>query len=171
LETLIHYEKNNAVEILSQTLKQILTENTVVLCIGTDRCIGDLLGPLVGTMLEEKNFRFPVYGTLDEPIHAANISNAVKKIYRRHPTGLFVAVDASLGPKNYIGTIRIKKGPVFPGKAVGKTLPPIGDISITGIVDKSGDNSYFSIHNIRFGLVHKIAKTISDALLLATYLS
>ncbi len=171
METFINYEKNNAVEILSQTLKQILTENTVLLCIGTDRCIGDLLGPLVGTTLQEKNFRFPVYGTLDEPIHAVNIGDAIQKIYRRHPTGLFVAVDACLGPENYIGTIRIKKGPVFPGKAVGKTLPPIGDISITGIVDKAGYDSYFTIHNIRFRLVHKMAKTISDALMLATYLS
>ena len=51
----VNYKKENVVEILSLILKDIINENTVVICIGTDRAIGDALGPLVGTMLKYSN--------------------------------------------------------------------------------------------------------------------
>ena len=37
---------------LSSIIKDVIDENTVIVCIGTDRAIGDALGPLVGTMLK-----------------------------------------------------------------------------------------------------------------------
>ncbi|QEK11295.1 spore protease YyaC [Crassaminicella thermophila] len=161
----------NAVEILSQAIKDNLSDRVVVICIGTDRCIGDTLGPLVGTMLEDKNFRFPVYGTLDDPIHAVNLKESIKTIKKQHPDGFFIAVDACLGNEEMIGNIHIKKGPIFPGKGVGKRLPGVGHISIVGIVDKINHDDCFSMHNIRLSLVMKMAKIIVDAFVLATYLS
>lgn len=38
---------------LSSIIKDVIDENTVIVCIGTDRAIGDALGPLVGTMLKK----------------------------------------------------------------------------------------------------------------------
>jgi len=69
----VNYQKENVAQILSLVLKDITNENTIVVCIGTDRAIGDALGPLVGTMLKNSDFKYPVYGTLDSPIHALNI--------------------------------------------------------------------------------------------------
>lgn len=43
----------------------------IFLCIGTDRCTGDSLGPLIGhklKFLKRKNFY--IYGTLENPIHS-----------------------------------------------------------------------------------------------------
>ncbi|TCO76480.1 spore protease YyaC [Marinisporobacter balticus] len=167
----IHYLQENAVPILSQVIKERIFDKAVVICIGTDRCIGDSLGPLVGTMLRNKNFRFPVYGTLDEPIHAVNLIEATRKIKQNHPDGFFIAVDACLGAEDLIGYIHIKKGPISPGKGVGKKLPGVGKISVVGIVDKINNDDCFSIHNIRLNLVMKMAETIVDAFMLATYLS
>ncbi|NSJ87437.1 DUF1256 domain-containing protein [Blautia hansenii] len=48
----------------------------VILCIGSDRITGDSLGPLVGHSLSR--FSLPharVYGTLDRPVHALNLSH------------------------------------------------------------------------------------------------
>lgn len=167
----IHYAEENAVEVLAQILKKWISDEAVVLCIGTDRCIGDALGPLVGTMLVERNFRFPVYGTLDEPVHAVNLLKSVKKIQASHPNVFFIAVDACLGDGNLIGNVHIKQGPIFPGKGVGKKLPSIGDLSVVGIVDKMNHDDCLAIHNIRLSLIRKMAQVIVEAFMLATYLS
>ena len=119
----VNYEKENVVQILSSVLKDVIDENTVIVCIGTDRAIGDALGPLVGTMLKNSDFKYPVYGTLDDPIHALNIYEAIDKISKTHSKGNFLAIDACLGSKSSIGNIQIREGPILPGKGVGKKLP------------------------------------------------
>lgn len=65
---------------LTLKIKNFLSENTVIVCIGTDKCIGDCLGPLVGSILTENFFPLPVYGTLSAPIHALNIDERLDEI-------------------------------------------------------------------------------------------
>jgi putative sporulation protein YyaC len=164
----VNYKKENVVQILSSVLKDLVDENTVVVCIGTDRAIGDALGPLVGTMLKNSDFRYPVYGTLDNPIHALNIYESIENIKNIHPNGNFLAIDACLGSKSSIGNIQIRKGPILPGKGVGKKLPQIGNYSIVGIVDKIDENNRFSFNNVRLSFILELAEMISLSLLLAT---
>ena len=164
----VNYKKNNVVEILSFTLKNIIDENTVVVCIGTDRAIGDALGPLVGTMLKNSDFKYPVYGTLDNPIHALNIYESIENIKSNHPKGNFLAIDACLGTKNNIGIIQIREGPILPGKGVGKKLPQIGNYSIVGIIDKIDENNKFSFNNIRLSFILELSEIISLSILMAT---
>ena len=40
----INYKKENVVQVLSSIIKDVIDENTVIVCIGTDRAIGDALG-------------------------------------------------------------------------------------------------------------------------------
>lgn len=163
-----NYKEENVVQILTSPLKEILNENTVVVCIGTDRAIGDTLGPLVGTMLKNSDFKYPVYGTLDNPIHALNIYESIDYIKNAHTKGTFLAIDACLGSKNNIGNIQIRKGPILPGKGVGKKLPQIGNHSIVGIVDKIDENNRFSFNNVRLSFILELAETIALSLLLST---
>ena len=44
---------------LSKYLSINITEEPLILCIGTDRCIGDVLAPLTGTILQRLNVNFP----------------------------------------------------------------------------------------------------------------
>ncbi len=164
----VNYQKENVAQILSLVLKDITNENTIVVCIGTDRAIGDALGPLVGTMLKNSDFKYPVYGTLDSPIHALNIYESIEEIKKRHPNGELLAIDACLGSKNSIGNIQVRKGPILPGKGVGKKLPQVGSHSIVGIVDKIDENNRFSFNNVRLNFVLELAETIALSLLLAT---
>lgn len=164
----VNYKKENVAQVLSLVLKDIINENTIIVCIGTDRAIGDALGPLVGTMLKNSDFKYPVYGTLDSPIHALNIYESIEEIKKRHPKGELLAIDACLGSKNSIGNIQVRKGPILPGKGVGKKLPEVGSHSIVGIVDKIDENNRFSFNNVRLSFVLELAETIALSLLLAT---
>ena len=164
----INYKKENVVQVLSSIIKDVIDENTVIVCIGTDRAIGDALGPLVGTMLKNSDFKYPVYGTLDNPIHALNIYESIEHIKKSHPKGNFLAIDACLGSKTSIGNIQIREGPILPGKGVGKKLPQIGHYSIVGIVDKIDENNRFSFNRIRLSFILELAEIISLSLLLST---
>ena len=164
----VNYKKENVAQVLSLVLKDIINENTIIVCIGTDRAIGDALGPLVGTMLKNSDFKYPVYGTLDSPIHALNIYESIEEIKKRHPKGELLAIDACLGSKNSIGNIQVRKGPILPGNGVGKKLPEVGSHSIVGIVDKIDENNRFSFNNVRLSFVLELAETVALSLLLAT---
>lgn len=164
----VNYKADDASQILSSALKYIIDKNTVIVCIGTDRAIGDALGPLVGTMLNDKGFKYPVYGTLKKPIHALNIYETIEDIKKTHTNGNFLAIDACLGSKSNIGIIQIREGPIFPGKGVGKKLPQIGHHSIVGIVDKIDENNKFSFNNIRLNFILELSEIICSSILLAT---
>ena len=83
----------------------------VILCIGTDRVTGDSLGPLAGSFLEAYGAYHPltVYGTLDAPVHALNLSRVMRRIKNKHPRSPILAVDASLGARRHVGYITLGK--------------------------------------------------------------
>ena len=167
----IHYKDSLGYYTLSNFLKDELNANTIIVCIGTDRCIGDCLGPLIGSMLEEKFFPLPVYGTIANPIHALNLDSKLSDIKLKHPDSKIIGIDACLGPPNKIGEIQIRDYPINPGKGVGKSLSPVGDISIIGIVDSSDIDEPFTSRNIRLNLILEISKVITQGLVHGYYLS
>jgi putative sporulation protein YyaC len=169
-EIKINFQDKYAVKLLSENLSKRFKHNTIIVCIGTDRCIGDALGPLVGTFLTKANFIYPVYGTLKNPIHAVNLNEEITKINNIHRNSNIIAIDACLGDKKYIGSIQIRHSPISPGRGVGKNLPSVGDISIVGIVDKFSIDDFFPIHNIRLSLVMEMAEVIVKSLIQATNL-
>ncbi|WML42466.1 spore protease YyaC [Neobacillus sp. PS3-40] len=149
----------------------IVSRPIVFVCIGTDRSTGDSLGPLIGTLLEEKNIpSFFIYGTLDDPIHAVNLAEKLKEIKEKHFHPFIIGIDACLGRVKNVGMIEIGDGPVKPGAGVNKELPPVGNIHITGIVNVSGFMEFFVLQNTRLNLVLKIAKTITNGIYKASVL-
>jgi len=151
-------------------LKDYIDKNTIIVCIGTDRCIGDCLGPLVGTLLKSKNFPLPVYGTISDPIHALNIDKKLNEIKLLHSNSNIIGIDACLGDLNSIGEIQARDYPVRPGKGVGKSLPNVGNTSIIGIVDSNDNDEIFNSTNIRLNLVLSMAKVIVHSLIHSYYL-
>jgi putative sporulation protein YyaC len=146
---------------LTLEIKKYITKDTVLVCIGTDKCIGDCLGPLVGSILTENYFPLPIYGTLALPIHALNIDERLHEIYSNHPKASMIGVDACLGNEEDIGTIRIRNYAIRPGKGVGKDLPEVGVASVIGIVDSSDNADLFFSRSIRLSFIMDMAKTIS----------
>ncbi|SHE82065.1 putative sporulation protein YyaC [Caldanaerobius fijiensis DSM 17918] len=154
----INYTHPNAINFLTNILCNLIAHDDVFLCIGTDKYIGDALGPIVGNNLIKMHPDLKVYGTLKEPVHAINIVKTMHMVKKKHPTSRIVAIDACLGEPSSIGDICIKNQPLFPGKGVGKNLPPVGDISIIGIIDVY---EMYSLRNTRLSLIMDMADIIS----------
>lgn len=154
-----------AFELVSLLPANIENRPIVFVCIGTDRSTGDSLGPLTGTILQEKNVHpFHVYGTLEEPIHAVNLQTKLEEIYNQHKNPFIIGVDACLGKIKSVGSIQIGEGPLKPGAGVNKDLPEVGDYHITGIVNVSGFMEFFVLQNTRLNLVLNMAKVIAEGI-------
>lgn len=173
----IHVNDKEARTLLSRTMQRLLDvdlrsgHKLVCLCIGTDRSTGDSLGPLVGTKLLDAGFpEGRVFGTLNEPVHAANLTVALQRLYRTLESPFVIAVDACLGRSENVGQITVARGPLRPGTGVNKALPAVGNLHITGIVNVAGYMEYLVLQNTRLSLVMQMAEAIAGGIIEATHL-
>lgn len=159
-------------EFLYKKLIKVLDENRQIIfvCIGTDRCTGDSLGPLVGYKIKSyiKNNHVKniyVYGSLENPVHAKNLVEIINKIKSNFSNPYIIATDSCLGKTNNIGKVFINNQPISPGLALNKDLPPIGDLSITGIVNIFGNYEFLILQNTRLYTVMSLADCISNGII------
>lgn len=136
----------------------------VIVCIGTDRSTGDCLGPLAGSKMLDLNTHPHIFGTLDNPVHATNISDVLKNIHKSFADPYILAIDACLGKLESVGCVSIGLGPLKPGAAVSKDLPPVGNAYITGIVNVGGFMEHLVLQSTRLNLVMKMADTIANGI-------
>lgn len=163
----IHYEKTNAIWQLSNTLKAYIpyqSQEIVFCCIGTDRSTGDALGPFIGSALQKAHFHLPVYGTIAKPLHALNLTTELQTIFEQHQNPFIVAIDASVGTREHIGQIFVESGPIHPGQAFQKDLPPVGQVSIKGVVNMY-DPSYSHFQTTRLYVIQQMSHVITEAIL------
>lgn len=139
----------------------------VYLCIGTDRATGDCLGPLVGSRLKSLSPQSRVYGTLETPVHATNLKEALEEISSNYNNPFIIAVDACLGNAERIGYINVRRGSLKPGTALNKTLPEVGDFHISAVVNVGGFFEHMVLQNTRLFIVNKMADIIAKGLYLA----
>lgn len=169
-KTRINIDDPQAIDVFSMDLVNRLqgygvgnASEVVIICIGTDRSTGDCLGPLVGSKLSvSSNHDFSIYGTLEEPVHASNMNEKLADIQHKHPNALVIAVDACLGHLENVGCINIGEGALMPGAGVNKSLPGVGQLHITGVVNVGGFMEYLVLQNTRLNLVMKLADLITE---------
>lgn len=147
----------------------VRNQEIVILCIGTDRSTGDCLGPLIGTRLKKLKNGERIYGTLNNPVHALNLVDTLSAINRTHSNPFIIAVDACLGKADRVGFVNVKEGVLYPGTALKKNLPAVGDIHISGIVNVGGFMEHLVLQNTRLGLVYKMAEVIARGIGFASY--
>lgn len=114
----------------------------VILCIGSNQVTGDALGPMVGDLLRNK-YHAPafVYGGLSRPVNGINYPDYYRFLKKKHPCSLIIAVDACVGDPSEVGKIKYSMQGLKAGEALNKKLPPVGDISVLGVVcARSKDN-------------------------------
>jgi len=160
----VHYKNSFAALKIGNYLAEHMNSNFALVCIGTDKCIIDSLGPLVGTFLEKKNLAADIYGTLDKPVHAMNINDYIKTLKKKNYDNI-IAIDACLSNKKNQGIIEVREGPITPGKGIGKYLPEIGDVSIIGVVDSSDKEFHDLVQDTRLSLVYEMAEIICEGIL------
>lgn len=139
--------------------------NISIICIGSDRSTGDSLGPLVGEKLKFlTRDHFSIYGNLKYPVHAKNLMETVEDVNKTNNNPFIIAVDACLGNLQHVGSVIIQKNPLYPGAAMNKALPPVGDLSITGVVNISGSMEFMVLQNTRLYNVMQLADLISKGI-------
>lgn len=151
-------------EIISKEIIPAIKKNRdiIILCIGTDRSTGDCLGPLVGEKLKflSRN-KIHILGNLENPIHAKNLKDTLNNINKLFNNPFIIAIDACLGSLPNVGKVIIDSKPLNPGSALNKDLPPVGNLSITGVVNISGNLEFMVLQNTRLYVVMKLANVIS----------
>lgn len=123
--------------------KGLTKEDVVFVCVGTDRSTGDAFGPLMGTVLQQLAFPH-VVGTLAMPCDAYKVEQAVQQLPSHK---LIIAIDACLGNEKTVGSFIIREGPIQPGAATGRRLPPVGHYSIAAVINENGPKAYWKIQN------------------------
>jgi putative sporulation protein YyaC len=163
----VHYQSRHAADSVASAISHYLPrslgmrDQLIIVCIGTDRSTGDALGPLVGTRLEQQHLPAVIYGTLEHPVHAVNLSDTLKEIRALYPVHFTIAVDACLGRQRSIGNICVAGDPLLPGAGVNKSLEPVGDMNITGLVNVGGFMEYSVLQSTRLNIVIQLADVIS----------
>lgn len=164
-DTIINYSPEELGNCIVKNINATITPDAtpVILCIGTDRATGDCLGPLVGEQMLNYNANYKVLGCLHSPVHALNLRETIHTIYTKIDNPYVIAIDASLGDSAHVGYITVSNCPISPGKGVNKKLPAIGDISITGIVNVTGQSAYL-LQSTRLHIVKELSDHIANAL-------
>lgn len=138
----------------------------VIVCVGTDLIVGDSLGPLVGSRLKTAlNGSAFIYGTLDNPITAKEVTIISEKLKIIHPRSKILIVDAAVGNTMDVGQIKVSSFGIKPGLGVNKNLPLVGDVSIIGIVSDGKTNSLYG--GVRLSLINSLADDIVRGLTIA----
>ena len=140
-------------EYLYIKLKDIFIENRPIIFL----CIGYKL-----KNIERKNIY--IYGSLEYPVHSINLSEVLKKIKSNFIDPFIIGIDASLGNVQNIGKVFVEDSPLRPGLALDKDLPEVGEISIKGVVNISGNLDFMMLQNTRLFVVMSLADCISNAI-------
>lgn len=161
----VHYKNSFATIKIGHYLGAQMNKDCAIVCIGTDKCIVDSLGPLTGTMLSKENLDIDIYGTLEKPVHAMNMNDYLKAIKKKNYRKI-IAVDACLSNKKNQGIIEVREGSITPGKGIGKILPEIGDLSIIGVVDSSDKEFHDLVQDTRLSLIFEMAEIICQGIVM-----
>lgn len=167
----INYDDEIAIDRIKDQLSDYFKHDKILIaCIGTDKLIGDSLGPIVGTILQRNDFKYPVMGDIKNNINGVTIHEYIEKITNNYNDHFIIGIDAALSWEHDIGKISISDKPVRPASGMGRKLPSIGNASINGIT--MGDDDYIigfadsiDMNSSRLSFVMEMAEVIATALI------
>ncbi len=154
---------------MENVIEKTREKRVVFVCIGTPRIVGDSLGPLVGDMLRERGVKAYVYGTTRRPITALNLHGYRKMLETYHRGDTIVAIDATMGALEDVGTLRISEGGLRPAGAFRKNAGRLGDIGIMAIVGEREGDMLLQLKTADGEFVRSLAVRVSDLLLSVGY--
>lgn len=164
----VHFTDRYALLKAVTCLERVLPEpgrETTYLCIGSDLSTGDCFGPLTGTLLQRTGLT-NVVGTLDATVHAQNLEEHVQQL----PAGHFIlAIDATMGHYLKVGTLSFINGPVRPGAALERKLPPVGDASVIFNVAPCGIANFLILSCASLNKVWQAANLLARAITIVEY--
>ena len=112
----------------------------IILCIGSNKMIGDCIGPMVGqklkdTFKEEKNI--VIYGNMKETLNFKNARRVIENIFKMYKKPFIITIDSALGTKKTIENIVVSTGWIKIGDSLGRSICYYSHINIKGVVGKN----------------------------------
>lgn len=142
--------------------------NLVFLCIGTDKIVGDSVGPLVGNHLKNlQNEYLQIYGTLDSTINFINAKDIIEGIYQNLENPYLITIDAALSDVNNKGDIVLSDGYIKIGKALHKSICFYSNINIKCVVGKAyleKEKNIKELEKVSTEEILKMAETVSSGI-------
>lgn len=133
----------------------------VILCIGSEKVCGDMLGPMVGSILtKEYNTKCYVYGTLERSVNGLNLAIYENLIKNIHKESIIIAVDAAVGTMEDVGKIKMKSAGINAGGAMGLNNL-IDSIGIVGVVAEKHGSIISNLMIADFYMVKKLSRKIA----------
>ncbi len=160
-------EKNFEEYVENLKLKMDMKKDVIFFCIGTDRVIGDCLGPITGSFLKNMYDNEKVFGDLDNNLTYENILKKIDEINLKFEDPYIVAIDAALSSEDNIGKIFVDEEGINFGKGLDKNINCIGDIGIKVVVGKDyNDNelNFKTLQNMSLSRIIKLSKKTFDGI-------
>ena len=138
-------------------------ELPIIVCIGSDRVVSDMIGPLTAEILVKKyDVDAYVYGRLSNPIVASNLKSAFRYIKSQHGGHKIIVIDATLGNVSDIGMVKLQRCGCIPAGGFGQNGEVYGDISILPVVSTFGVSAKNFLSATKFQTVYRLAKIIAE---------
>lgn len=139
--------------------------NIIFLCIGTNKIIGDAIGPIIGSKIKHlENSYIRIYGTEENNLNFNNAKTTIKNIYNNYTKACIITIDAALSNNANLGDIFFGSGFIKIGKALEKNLCFYSDINIKYVVGTSSFNKKENLEVLKNVTQEKISK---DALFIS----
>lgn len=162
-------------EDLKKQLEQFDIQNQfseiVFLCIGTNKIIGDMIGPMVGERLKKqakqlkKYFRKEtiIYGNMEHTLNLKNAGQVIPFLKYQYDKPFIITIDTALGNESTIEKILISSGEIEIGKALKKGIKYKSHVNIKGVVGKYHhkiEENINTLKNIKPDVIETMSKTI-----------
>jgi len=145
----------------------------IILCVGTNKIIGDCIGPMVGQKLqtklkEKKNHqKIIIYGNMEETLNFKNARQVIENIYKIYEKPLMITIDSALGTEKLIKRIVVNQGWIKIGNSLERSICYYSHINVKGIVGENKSNfkeNIETLKNVRPGLVIGLANDVVEGL-------
>lgn len=149
----------------------------VFLCIGTNKVVGDMIGPMVGEKLG-KAIQYQeigkciqkdvvVYGNMKQTLNLKNAEKMMNEIKYRYYNPFLITIDTALGKKETIEKIFISTGEIEIGKALKRGIKCYSHINIKGVIGKYSkkiEDNLNTLKNANVESVERMSEIIYDGI-------
>lgn len=167
---------------LQKKLYQIEEEGqfteVIFLCVGTNRLVGDMVGPIVGEKLMNKvhhkriqklnNREIVVYGNMQHTLNLKNANEIIQYLQYKYKRPFIITIDAALGSEDMIEKILIGSGKIEIGKALENEIQYQSNIYIKGIVGKYStvvEENMNTLKSANIASIQRISNIIYDGII------
>lgn len=166
--------KKSFIHDFKKYLYNVNNKNEIIfLCVGTDKVIGDCIGPIIGTQIENKLKKLNisninVYGTLKNNLNYKNINEVLINISHSYKKPLIIVIDSALSNKENIGKIFVSNNKTIIGNGLNKNNIVIGDISIKVAITKNyklPSYNFKALQNISLNTVMILSNIVSEGII------